>query len=184
MIYCIIGPSGSGKTTLVNRLRADGGYVITSTTTRPRRAGEMDGDEYHFVNRTIFERLSMVETSGYAGNWYGLQKQDVQRALKDTDSDHFVVLDRNGVLAIKTFIKENYHPSVMDTVKVIYLKQTARQLVEYMVSRGDDEQKIIDRLVNIIHSNEMNNDDIADFVFENLTTDEMVKEFEKIYESL
>jgi guanylate kinase len=62
LLLVLSGPSGAGKGTLVERLvarRPDCVFSI-SATTRPRRANEVDGVQYEFVNRTEFERRRSV----------------------------------------------------------------------------------------------------------------------------
>ena len=51
-------PSGGGKTTIAHKLlamRPDVGYSV-SCTTRPPRAGEIDGKDYHFLSLKEFKR--------------------------------------------------------------------------------------------------------------------------------
>jgi guanylate kinase len=61
VLYVISAPSGAGKSTVARRVVAEtpGLDFSVSYTTRPRRAGEEDGRDYHFVERARFE--SMVE---------------------------------------------------------------------------------------------------------------------------
>ena len=62
-IYCIMGKSASGKDTLYKNLLQEinslGNYVMY--TTRPMRAGETEGVEYHFITD---EELSGYEKAG------------------------------------------------------------------------------------------------------------------------
>ena len=60
MIYVIMGKSATGKDTVFDRLinnRELGLTRIVPYTTRPRRAGEIEGHEYHFVDEAHMERL-------------------------------------------------------------------------------------------------------------------------------
>ncbi len=57
-LFIVSSPSGAGKTTLIRRVLEDpriGGtlHFSVSHTTRPPRAGETDGVEYHFVRRGV-----------------------------------------------------------------------------------------------------------------------------------
>lgn len=52
-IFCIIGKSSTGKDTLYQRILGRHDLAlrqIVSYTTRPIRAGEVDGIEYHFAH--------------------------------------------------------------------------------------------------------------------------------------
>ncbi|KAI9827032.1 MAG: guanylate kinase [Phylliscum demangeonii] len=81
----ISGPSGAGKSTLLKRLFAEHpdtfGFSV-SHTTRPPRAGEQDGREYHFVDRPTFGRLirdhAFLEHAVFSHNQYGTSFQAVR----------------------------------------------------------------------------------------------------------
>ena len=55
----VSGPAGVGKGTVVARLRAEHPevFVSVSATTRPPRAGEVDGEHYLFVSEEEFDEL-------------------------------------------------------------------------------------------------------------------------------
>ena len=56
----VSSPSGAGKTTLTRRLLAEFGPQLefsVSYTTRPRRPGEVEGRDYHFVSPSEFEDM-------------------------------------------------------------------------------------------------------------------------------
>lgn len=82
-LLVVTGPSGAGKGTLVERLlqaRPECVFAVSSTT-RPKRDGELDGVHYRFVSREQFEK--QVE-QGYFLEWahvhadlYGTPLQDV-----------------------------------------------------------------------------------------------------------
>jgi guanylate kinase len=83
----ISGPSGAGKTTVCRRLIAQYGYERSiSATTRPPRAGERDGVDYHFMTRERFlegvRRGEFLEHSEHFDNLYGTPKAPVERALQ------------------------------------------------------------------------------------------------------
>ena len=75
--FVVSAPSGTGKTTVCRRVvERDRGIAFSiSHTTRPMRAGEANGRDYHFVARDEFLRLvaqgAFVEHAEYAGNLYG-----------------------------------------------------------------------------------------------------------------
>jgi guanylate kinase len=55
-LYIVSAPSGAGKTSLVAALleRVEQVEVSVSHTTRKPRAGEVDGEHYHFVSAEEF----------------------------------------------------------------------------------------------------------------------------------
>jgi guanylate kinase len=81
------GPSGVGKGTVVAevRRRHPDVWVSVSVTTRRPRAGETDGEHYHFVSAEEFDRLiatdGLLEWAEYAGNRYGTPAGPVRERL-------------------------------------------------------------------------------------------------------
>lgn len=65
-IFVLSGPSGAGKSTLIVHLRDSVsmlGYSVSHTSRKPRGA-EVDGVDYHFVDRDTFTR--MIEKGDFA----------------------------------------------------------------------------------------------------------------------
>ena len=63
-IYCIIGKSGTGKDTVLAELLKDksiGLEKIVPYTTRPKRDGEVEGVNYHYVS---VDELKLMEQDG------------------------------------------------------------------------------------------------------------------------
>ncbi len=80
-------PSGAGKTTIYKRLmaeRKDIGYSV-SCTTRPPRAGEVDGVDYFFLTPAEFERKraagEFAESATVHEHAYGTLRTEVQKVL-------------------------------------------------------------------------------------------------------
>ena len=59
LMLVLSSPSGAGKTTLARRLLDEEPGIVMSIshTTRPKRKGEKDGEDYHFVDRDTFTRM-------------------------------------------------------------------------------------------------------------------------------
>ena len=87
-IFCIIGKSGTGKDTLYRELLNDGALPferLVPCTTRPIRAGEQDGREYHFYTvdelRALESAGRIIESRCYEtvhGPWYYFTADDGQ----------------------------------------------------------------------------------------------------------
>jgi guanylate kinase len=82
----VSGPSGSGKSTICKRLLDDPRVEFSvSATTRAPRAGEVDGRDYHFLDKAHFraeiERGAFIEWAEVHGNLYGTPRQPMERAL-------------------------------------------------------------------------------------------------------
>lgn len=70
-LITITGPSGAGKDTVARMLSDLGGYkVICSYTTRPKREGEIDGVEHHFVEKCDVPHDNMLAYTQYGGYEY------------------------------------------------------------------------------------------------------------------
>ena len=63
-IIVICAPSGTGKSTLINRLKTDYPQLewSVSCTTRPIRANEVHGKDYHFISTEEFEKEIQTST--------------------------------------------------------------------------------------------------------------------------
>ena len=59
LMLVLSSPSGAGKTTISRKLlERDGNLSMSiSVTTRPRRPGEVDGQDYHFIDAAEFDGL-------------------------------------------------------------------------------------------------------------------------------
>ena len=85
----LAGPSGVGKGTIAALIaqRYPQVHLSVSATTRPPRAGEVDGANYHFVGSEQFEAMvaagDMLEWATYAGHQYGTPQPVVRQALSD-----------------------------------------------------------------------------------------------------
>ena len=83
----ICAPSGTGKSTLINRLKDDHPELewSVSCTTRPIRAGEMNGKDYHFIPKEEFEKQiqdnQFIEWAKVHSNYYGTSKIFVDQGL-------------------------------------------------------------------------------------------------------
>lgn len=87
IMYVMSSPSGAGKTTITRALRKNNEDVTISisATTRPRRAGEVHGQDYFFVSvdefRAMIENGDMLEYAKVFDNYYGTPKKRVEEAL-------------------------------------------------------------------------------------------------------
>lgn len=93
-LITITGPSGAGKDTVAQMLSDMGGYkVICSYTTRPKREGEIDGVEHHFVEKCDVPHDKMLAYTQYGGYEYWTTIDQV------TDKAIYVI-DEDGLRAL------------------------------------------------------------------------------------
>jgi len=158
-VVVLSSPSGGGKTTIAKRLLADWpaefGYSVSATTRAPR-AGEVDGQAYHFLTRSEFDarvaRGEFLEWAEYAGERYGTLKSEVDRVL---GTGRHVVLDIEiqGARAVR----EAYPAPA--SVAIFILPPSAGALVSRLTFRRTDRiGKIRERLdiarSEVLESNE------------------------------
>jgi len=136
-------PSGAGKTTLARRLlELEGGIEMSiSHTTRPRRNGEKDGRDYHFVDRETFTRMrdlgEFLEWAVVFDNFYGTTRKPVERALA-AGRDVLFDVDWQGALSLRAKAPD-------DVVTVFILPPTAADLEERLNVRAQDSPDIVKR---------------------------------------
>ena len=108
MLVIISGPSGVGKDTIIDALRRrdhdpEYHYVVTCTT-RAKRPGELDGVDYHFMDRATFAALraagEFLEANDVHGNWYGTPRSQVREALA-RGRDVILKIDVQGAQVVK-----------------------------------------------------------------------------------
>lgn len=135
-LYLVVAPSGAGKSTIINEL-FEKEQQIVSFTTRPIRKGEVDGEDYYFVNSEEFDYLEnldgeLVQRAEYSGNRYGVTKSEIEQKLKTGDCVIAVVMD--GYLRYKEL-----YPN--DTIGVFL--DVSRDVVEKRLNKRNDGLDIV-----------------------------------------
>jgi guanylate kinase len=157
-------PSGAGKTTIARRLRdADQGIEMSvSHTTRPRRNGEQDGKDYHFVDHETFTRLrdrgEFLEWAVVFDNYYGTTRKPIEEVLA-AGRDVLFDVDWQGAAALREQAKN-------DVVTVFILPPTASDLEQRLNVRAQDPPDVVRRRM-LGASNEIQHWDEYDYVVVN-----------------
>lgn len=155
ILYVISGPSGSGKTSNIREVMTN---EVVSFTTRPRREGEIDGFDYVFTSLEEVDRLEasgeLVERVSYAGNSYGISKDELFGKLATEDA--FVIVDYHGFQQVRE-LYDNY-VSIFFSIDV----EDARNR---MLERGDKPEAIEGRLKT--YEKELSNQQYYDYVIRN-----------------
>jgi guanylate kinase len=141
-LYIISAASGAGKTTLVSAVleQVDDLEVSVSHTTRAPREGEVDGVNYHFVDKHTFEAMvedsEFIEYATVFGNMYGTSRQHIQEQLLK-GKDVILEIDWQGARQIR---------QLMPDCKSVYIVPPSTEaLRERLTSRGKDDEEIIAR---------------------------------------
>jgi guanylate kinase len=141
LLIVLSSPSGAGKSTLSRMLMAvdDEISMSVSATTRPKRPGEQDGIDYHFVDDQEFDRLidagEFVEWAPVFGFRYGTPKAPVKAALKD-GRDILFDIDWQGTQQLHAAMGE-------DLVRIFLLPPSMGELERRLQERGTDSDGVI-----------------------------------------
>lgn len=141
-LYVIAAPSGAGKTSLVKALmeREPRMRFSVSYTTRPRRATEVEGRDYHFVTQAQFQkkidRNEFLEHAQVFDNYYGTGLAEVQA---DLDSGQLLLLeiDWQGARQVR---------ARLPAARSIFILPPTRDALEVRLrSRSTDSEAVIQR---------------------------------------
>jgi len=141
LMFILSSPSGAGKTTIARRLLAEDGEIAmsVSATTRPMRAGEVAGKDYHFVDQAQFDRMveanEFYEWAHVFGHSYGTPKAEIRAGLK-AGRDYLFDIDWQGS-------QQLYQKAERDVVRVFILPPSLGELQRRLVGRGTDSAEVI-----------------------------------------
>ena len=141
-LFVVVAPSGAGKTSLVEALlRSEPNIRLSiSYTTRAPREGELQGREYHFVDRDRFERMiaagDFLEHASVYGNYYGTSRRWIEEQL-DGDHDVLLEIDWQGAQQVRRLF-----PNV---VGIFILPPSIAELQRRLEMRGKDPPEVIQR---------------------------------------
>lgn len=139
-LFIVSAPSGAGKSSLVKALLARDSHIHLSIshTTRAPRPGEVNGREYHFVDRETFEAMQMrgefLESAEVYGNFYGTSQSGIT-AQRAAGSDILLEIDWQGAERIRTLIPE--------AIGIFILPPSLAALKSRLEGRGQDSAEII-----------------------------------------
>lgn len=143
LMLVLSSPSGAGKTTL-SRLLLDKDKAIDlsiSVTTRPRRAGEVNGRDYHFIDAAKFRAMKkngdLLEWAEVFGNFYGTLRAPVERTLS-RGKDVLFDIDWQGANQLRRKVRD-------DLVTVFVLPPSAPELRRRLHTRAQDSEQVIRR---------------------------------------
>ncbi|NQT38699.1 MAG: guanylate kinase [Planctomycetes bacterium] len=147
-LIIVSGPSGAGKTSVLRRVFAETSVPLVasvSATTRPPRAGEVDGVDYRFLTPEEFDRrrrqdefIECFEVFG-SGYWYGTLESEVTPGL---DAGEWVVLeiDVQGAMAVL----ERFP----DALSFFIRTSSLDQLEQRLRGRGTESEEALKRRID------------------------------------
>ncbi|HJV06477.1 MAG TPA: guanylate kinase [Chromobacteriaceae bacterium] len=141
-IFIVVAPSGAGKTSLVAALLAAEPTVELSVsyTTRAPRAGEVNGQHYHFVDRATFESMiadgDFLEYAEVYGNYYGSSASWLKGRL-DGGRDILLEIDWQGAQQVRKVFP--------DALSVFIMPPSMQELERRLRGRATDSEEVIAR---------------------------------------
>jgi guanylate kinase len=141
LMFILSSPSGAGKTTISRMLleHDDEIRLSISATTRPKRPGEVHGEDYYFVSPAEFDRMvaddEFYEWAHVFGHRYGTPKAHIRAGLK-AGQDFLFDIDWQGT-------QQLYQKDEVDVVRVFILPPSLEELRRRLKGRGTDSPEVI-----------------------------------------
>ena len=164
VLFVLSSPSGAGKSTIARKLLAAEAELemSVSATTRPMRAGEVDGRDYHFVDLDRFRAMvaghEFLEWAHVFGQRYGTPRAPVEAILK-SGKDVLFDIDWQGA-------QQLYQIAGGDVVRVFILPPSMAELHDRLSRRATDSAEVIEaRMARA--ANEVSHWDGYDYVLVN-----------------
>ncbi len=157
ILFVVSAPSGAGKSTLCDALRRTRDFVYSvSCTTRSARAGEIDGEDYHFLSEAEFaQRLTageFLEHANVHGKFYGTLRDPILKILHD-GVDVLIDIDTQGAATIRGYDDVFVRQALAD---VFILPPDLEELRRRLTKRGTETAAQIEvRLVTAAREMEL-----------------------------
>ena len=178
LLLVLSSPSGAGKTTITRRLvELEGRELVMSVsyTTRPKRPDEINGRDYHFVDKAAFAHLqgegAFLESAVVFGHWYGTARDPVERVL-DAGRDVVVDIDWQGGQQLAEAVRG-------DLVRVFVLPPSLEALEQRLERRAQDSADVVARRMSRA-GDEMRHYDEYDYVVINTMLEQAVEEVRSV----
>ena len=176
ILFVISGSSGVGKGT-INKVvlsRLQNIKLSVSATTRPMRAGEVEGRDYFFLSVDEFaakqKNNEFLEYAQVYSHWYGTPQKCVLETLQK-GCDVLLEIDIQGALKVKEKMPE--------AVFVFIQPPSVEALAQRIYGRGKDSAQSIQARLDACHE-EMNMAQYYDYVVVNDKLDEAVHKVQAI----
>ncbi len=183
LMYVMSSPSGAGKTTISRALLKNNPDLVisVSATTRPRRAGEVNGQDYFFVTpdefRDMVDNRDMLEHAKVFDHYYGTPRQPVEEALA-SGKDVIFDIDWQGTQQLAEIARD-------DLVTVFILPPSRSDLEKRLRHRSRDtlesEEQIRGRMAKA--ADEMSHYLEYDYVLINRDIDEAIEKAQLILDA-
>ncbi|ADO76892.1 guanylate kinase [Halanaerobium praevalens] len=138
LLFVLSGPSGVGKNTVLDALfeNFDAVSYSISATTRARRKGEIEGEDYFFISEGKFKEIEaedgFIESALVHGHYYGTPKKFVDQKL-ETGEDIILEIDTQGAKQVR----EKYP----EAVYIFLVPPSLEELENRLDKRGSENSK-------------------------------------------
>lgn len=134
-LFVVSSPSGGGKGTIIRHVLdvvPNLSYSVSFTTRAPR-PGELNGREYFFVSREVFDEMvaagEFLEWACVHGNYYGTSKRQIAEGTA-AGIDIVLEVDVQGAASVRKLL--------LDSVSIFILPPSYEVLKERLIARGTD----------------------------------------------
>jgi guanylate kinase len=178
-LYIISAPSGAGKTSLVKALLQTGIDLSLSIsyTSRPARPEEIDGRDYHFIRREIFEQRlkqdEFLESAQVYGNFYGTSKRWINETIV-SGRDVLLEIDSQGAHQVRKIFPQ--------AVRIFILPPSLEVLEMRLRHRAQDSLEAIGRRLAAARD-EISHADEYDYVIINDRLDKALQDLKCIVQA-
>jgi guanylate kinase len=141
LMLVLSSPSGAGKSTISKALlrRVKDLSMSVSITTRPMRPGEIEGQDYYFINKDTFDRRvregKFLEYATVFDHSYGTSRAPVEELLRD-GRDVLFDVDWQGTQQLAENARN-------DLVSVFILPPSIKELERRLNDRAQDSSKVV-----------------------------------------
>ena len=139
-LFILSAPSGTGKTSLTKSLlRKDINLCLSiSYTSRLMRPSEVEGHDYFFVKRNVFEKMlgdgEFIESAEIYGNLYGTSQKWINEAIS-SGKDILLEIDGQGARQVRKIFS--------DVVSIFVLPPSLETLENRLKDRNQDSKEVI-----------------------------------------
>ena len=151
-VIAFVGKSGAGKDYCAHKFceeNPDTTHFIVSSTTRPIRDYEKDGEDYHFLTTEAFMASTFVESTSFNGWFYGTRLGDLR-----LDRINIGIFNPTGIKALAA--KDNIN------LTIVYVKASDKTRLLRQLNR--EEEPNVKEIVRRFGTDETDFMDDKDFI--------------------
>ena len=176
IMVILSSPSGAGKTTITKKIQQKYSTfkLSVSHTTRQPRPNEVDGVDYHFINKEEFKKLinekKFYEYAKIFDNYYGSLKATVDETLKKNDI--IFDIDWQGTQQLSKF-------NNLKLIKIYLIPPNKKELKNRLTKRNQESKEEVEKRFKAFDEDVLHWSDY-DYVLINENLENCYKQIEKI----